>query len=142
MPCPLKVLFDCLFIVLTYTGNARLAGLEKDLHLSGYDYNTVLSVFYISYILLEVPSNAVCKLVGPGWFIPAICLGFGLCSIFTGLVHNISQACAVRFFLGAFEAGVFPGIAYYLSRWYRRSELAFRLAMYLVRTYFLIIRSS
>ncbi|THZ93115.1 putative MFS transporter, partial [Aureobasidium pullulans] len=40
--------------------------------------------------------------------------------------------CAVRFVLGIFEAGMLPGIAYYLSRWYRRSELAFRLALYVV----------
>lgn len=42
------------------------------------------------------------------------------------------QICAVRFLLGIFEAGMLPGIAYYMSRWYRRSELAFRLSMYLV----------
>lgn len=38
----------------------------------------------------------------------------------------------VRFLLGVFEAGMMPGIAYYLSRWYRRSELAFRLSLYIV----------
>lgn len=38
----------------------------------------------------------------------------------------------VRFVLGVFEAGMMPGIAYYLSRWYRRSELAFRLSLYIV----------
>lgn len=97
-----------------YVGNARLAGFEKDLGLRGYDYNTVLSVFYISYIIFEIPSNIVCKLLGPGWFIPAISLGFGLCSIGTAFVNNRAQVCAVRFLLGVFEAGVLPGIAYYL----------------------------
>ena len=38
----------------------------------------------------------------------------------------------MRFLLGIFEAGMLPGIAYYLSRWYRRSELAFRLSLYIV----------
>lgn len=114
------------------SGNARLAGFERDLDMSGYDYNLVLSVFYISYILFEIPSTAMCKWMGPGWFIPATSLGFGICSIFTAIVRTKAQACGVRFLLGIFEAGMFPGIAYYLSRWYRRSELAFRLAMYLV----------
>lgn len=114
------------------TGNARIAGFEKDLGLKGYDYNKVLSVFYISYILFEIPSNMACKWIGPGWFLPAISLGFGICSICTGFVHNIHQAAAVRFLLGVFEAGMMPGIAYYLSRWYRRSELAFRLSLYIV----------
>ncbi|KAL0062873.1 hypothetical protein AAF712_010193, partial [Marasmius tenuissimus] len=43
---------------------------------------------------------------------------------------NMAQAAGVRFVLGIFEAGMLPGIAYYLSRWYRRSELAFRLSVY------------
>lgn len=113
-------------------GNARLAGFEKDLHLKGYDYNKVLSVFYISYIIFEIPSNMACKWVGPGWYIPAISLGFGVCSICTAFVDNIHSASGVRFLLGLFEAGMLPGIAYYLSRWYRRSELAFRLSLYIV----------
>jgi MFS family permease len=113
-------------------GNAKIAGFNKDLKLGGYDYNRILSVFYISYILFEIPSNMVCKIVGPGWFIPSISLGFGICSICTAFVHNIHSASGVRFLLGMFEAGMMPGIAYYLSRWYRRSELAFRLSLYIV----------
>jgi MFS family permease len=73
-----------------------------------------------------------CKWIGPGWFIPSISLGFGICSICTAFVHNIHSASGVRFLLGLFEAGMMPGIAYYLSRWYRRSELAFRLSLYIV----------
>lgn len=42
------------------------------------------------------------------------------------------QICGVRFVLGIFEAGMLPGIAYYMSRWYRRAELTFRLSMYIV----------
>jgi len=113
-------------------GNAKLAGFEKDLHLKGYDYNRVLSAFYISYIIFEIPSNMACKWIGPGWFIPCISLGFGICSFCTAFVHNIHSASGVRFLLGMFEAGMMPGIAYYLSRWYRRSELAFRLSLYIV----------
>lgn len=49
-------------------------------------------------------------------------------------VNNIHSVYAVRFLLGLFEAGMLPGIAYYLSRWYRRSELTFRLAVYCAMT--------
>lgn len=73
-----------------------------------------------------------CKWIGPGWFIPALTLGFGICSLGTAFVHNIHSASGVRFLLGMFEAGMMPGIAYYMSRWYRRSELAFRLSLYIV----------
>ena len=114
------------------SGNARLAGFEKDLGLKGYDYNKVLSAFYISYIIFEIPSNMACKWIGPGWFIPAMFLAFGVCSICTAFVDTVHSVSAVRFLLGLFEAGMLPGIAYYMSRWYRRSELAFRLSLYIV----------
>jgi MFS family permease len=96
------------------------------------DYNAVLSVFYVSYIIFEIPCNILCKKIGPGWFIPATSLAFGICSLGTAFVQTFSQVCAVRFLLGIFEAGMLPGIAYYMSRWYRRSELAFRLSLYIV----------
>lgn len=120
------------FIDRANIGNARLAGFEADLGLVGYDYNFILSVFYIAYIIFEIPSNMLCKIIGPGWFIPGISLGFGICSICTAFVHNRAECAGVRFVLGIFEAGMLPGIAYYLSRWYRRRELALRLAMYVV----------
>ncbi|KAI9640997.1 hypothetical protein NHQ30_010424 [Ciborinia camelliae] len=120
------------FIDRANIGNAKLAGLEKDLKLVGYDYNRVLSAFFISYIIFEIPANMACKWIGPGWFIPATSLAFGICSIATAFVHNIHTVSAVRFLLGIFEAGMLPGIAYYLSRWYRRSELSFRLSLYMV----------
>lgn len=73
-----------------------------------------------------------CKWIGPGWFIPATTLGFGIVTVTFAFVRDIHAACGVRFLLGIFEAGMLPGIAYYLSRWYRRSELVFRLALYVV----------
>jgi MFS family permease len=97
-----------------------------------YDYSTVLSAFYVSYIIFEIPCNILCKRIGPGWFIPATTLMFGICSICTAFVQNMAAASGVRFLLGIFEAGMLPGIAYYLSRWYRRRELAFRLSLYIV----------
>jgi MFS family permease len=92
----------------------------------------VLSIFYISYIIFEIPSNMACKYFGPGWFIPTISLAFGICSIATAFVTSFSAVAGVRFLLGLFEAGMLPGIAYYMSRWYRRRELAVRLSLYIV----------
>lgn len=114
------------------TGNARIAGLDVDLGMTGLDYNATLSIFYVSYIIFEIPSNILCKIIGPGWFIPLLTVLFGICSICTAYVNNVPQVMAVRFLLGVFEAGMLPGIAYYLSRWYRRSELTFRLSLYIV----------
>jgi MFS family permease len=106
--------------------------MTKDLKLKGNDYNVVLSAFWVSYILFEIPSNMVCKIIGPGWYIPTLTLGFGITSVCMAFTHNISDASGVRFLVGMFESGMMPGIAYYLSRWYRRSELTFRLSLYIV----------
>lgn len=127
-----SLLYLFCFIDRANIGNAKIAGFEKDLGLVGYDYNMILSAFYISYILFEIPSNICCKWMGPGWFIPGICLGFGVLSLCTAFVQNKAQAAAVRFLLGVFESGTLPGIAYYLSRWYKRAELSFRLSLYMI----------
>ncbi|KAL0057868.1 hypothetical protein AAF712_015475 [Marasmius tenuissimus] len=126
-----SLLYLLCFIDRANIGNARLAGFETDLGLRGYDFNVVLTSFYISYIVFEIPCNILCKMIGPGWFIPMITLLFGAVSVATAFVDNMAQAAGVRFILGLLEAGMLPGIAYYLSRWYRRSELAFRLSVYI-----------
>lgn len=134
MPLAALMFLFC-FIDRSNIGNARLAGLEDDLGMSGLDFNSVNSIFYISYIcyiLFEIPSSLLCKLVGPGWVLPSLTLGFGLVSIGSGYVNNYSQMAACRFLLGMFEAGLMPGLSYYLSRWYRHSELTLRLSLYIV----------
>jgi hypothetical protein len=87
-------------LITVEIGNAKLAGFEKDLGLEGLDYNIVLSVFFVSYIVFEIPSNLMCKWIGPGWWLPGIEIGFGICSVATAFVNNIHEACGVRFLLG------------------------------------------
>lgn len=115
-------------------GNAKIVGFEKDLNMHGYDYNLVLTIFYIAYILFEIPCNLACKWIGPGWFLPIATIGFGVMTICMAFIQGMASAYAVRWFLGIFEAGMLPGIAYYLSRFYRRSELTFRLSLYVAMT--------
>ncbi|KAF4473020.1 major facilitator superfamily transporter [Fusarium albosuccineum] len=126
------VLYLFCFIDRTNIGNARLANFEEDLGLKGNDFNLVLSVFYVSYAVFEIPATLLCKVMGPGWFIPLTTLLFGVCTVGTAFVETRGQVLACRFLLGIFEAGMLPGIAYYLSRWYRRAELSFRLGLYMV----------
>jgi sugar phosphate permease len=128
----ISLLYLFCFIDRANIGNAKLAGLEEDLGLTGNDYNAVLSIFYISYIIFEIPSTMACKWVGPGRYLPALTLCFGICSLGTAFVHNIQAISGIRFLLGAFEAAMMPGMAYYLSRWYRRSELTFRISLYII----------
>ena len=55
---------------------------------------------------------------------------WGICTVCQGCVHNFSGLAAVRWFLGMAEAGLFPGINYYLSAWYKRTELGIRSAVF------------
>ncbi|TLD15420.1 uncharacterized protein PgNI_02140 [Pyricularia grisea] len=125
------LMFLFCFIDRANIGNARLASFESDLGLKGNDFNSVNSIFFIPYILLEVQINILCKRVGPGWFLPTITILFGLITIASSWVNSYAQLAVCRFLLGLAEAGLMPGLSYYLSRWYRRSELIFRLSMYI-----------
>lgn len=114
-----------------YQGNARIAGLERDLGLRGYEFNVALTCYSAAYASVQIPATICCKWIGPGWFLPGVTLAFGIASICTGLVRTSGQLFAVRCLVGVFESGLMPGIAYYLSRWYRRAELGFRLSFYI-----------
>ncbi|KAH7033218.1 major facilitator superfamily domain-containing protein [Microdochium trichocladiopsis] len=112
-------------------GNARILGLERDLELQyGYRFNIATSIFYIIYLTVEVPSNILLKRIGGRFYIPALVVGFGLMSLCTAFVHTFSQLCALRALLGIFEGGAMPGIAFYLSSFYKREELYFRVGIY------------
>ena len=111
-------------------GNARIQGMAKDLKLIGYRFNWASSIFYIVYLLVEVPSNIILKRVDPKWYLPMLVVGFGFVSMCTAFVHNFTQLCVARAFLGIFEGGAMPGFAWYLSSFYKRKELYFRIGIY------------
>ena len=111
-------------------GNAKIEGLQKDLHLTNGQYNTTLTIFFISYAVFEPITNVLLKRLQPRIFIPIIMVLWGLVMTLMGLVENYSGLLAARWFLGLAEAGLFPGIAYYLSCWYKRSEFGVRMAIF------------
>ncbi|KAG8627338.1 hypothetical protein KVT40_004821 [Elsinoe batatas] len=113
-----------------YLLNARIQGLGTDLKLVGYQFNWALTVFYVVYGLVEVPSNILLERIGPRWWIPFLVVGFGLISLCTAFVKNFEQLMAMRALLGLFEGGTMPGIAFYLSCFYRRQELLFRIGIF------------
>lgn len=73
----LFVLFLLFFLDRINIGNARLQGLEKDLNMSGHDYNIALFIFFIPYILCEVPSNLFLKKVAPSTWLSGIIFAWG-----------------------------------------------------------------
>ncbi|KAK1232371.1 hypothetical protein PQX77_004493 [Marasmius sp. AFHP31] len=110
-------------------GNAKIAGIEKDLHLVGFDYNIALTVFYIFYIATEIPSNLALKHFG-SWWLAAMVTTFGLVAIGTAFVTTYGGLLVTRVFLGMAEGGTLSGLTYLLSRYYRRSELVLRVGIF------------
>ncbi|KAJ8119254.1 hypothetical protein ONZ43_g3758 [Nemania bipapillata] len=124
------ILYLLCFLDRINIGNARIQGMTEDLNLIGYRFNIATSIFYVIYLLVEVPSNILLKRIGPRWYIPSLVFGFGLVSIATAFVKTYEQLIGVRVLLGVFEGGTFPGIAFYLSSFYKREELYFRVGIY------------
>ena len=96
-------------------GNAKIQGLTKDLNMTGVDYNIALFMFFILYILLEVPSNIILKRMRPSIFISSIMLGWGIITICQGVTQSFAGLVICRVIIGAFEAGFFPGCIYLLN---------------------------
>lgn len=115
---------------LANIGNARLAGLEEDLGMEGHDYNNTLTIFFISYALAEPATNVLLKRLTPRVFFTAIIVSWGICMTLMGTVTSYAGLLVARFFLGLTEAGLYPGANYYLSCWYKRSELGIRTATF------------
>ncbi|KAH8167521.1 hypothetical protein CIB48_g687 [Xylaria polymorpha] len=126
----ITILYLLCFLDRINIGNARIQGMTEDLNLIGYRFNIATSIFYVIYLLVEVPSNILLKRVGPRWYIPALVFGFGSVSIGTAFVKTYEQLIGVRVLLGVFEGGTFPGIAFFLSSFYKREELYFRIGIY------------
>ncbi|KAH7076523.1 major facilitator superfamily domain-containing protein [Paraphoma chrysanthemicola] len=118
------------FLDRSNIGNARLAGLEADLGMRGWDYATAVSVFFPFYIVSEVPSNLAMKKFRPSIWIPSIMVAWGVVMTLMGLVHNYEGLLASRMMLGLAEGGLFPGVTYYITLWYRRHECGLRIAIF------------
>ncbi|KAE8350320.1 major facilitator superfamily domain-containing protein [Aspergillus coremiiformis] len=119
------------FIDRVNIGNARLLGLEKELELSGLRFNIALMCLFVSYCVVELPSNILCKVIGGHVYIPTLVLCFGIITTFTSLVEHEGGLYACRFLLGVFEGGISPGLVFMLSIFYRRHELGFRTSVYI-----------
>ncbi|KAI0254773.1 MFS general substrate transporter [Lactifluus subvellereus] len=115
---------------MCYFSVARIKGFEADLHLKGQQFNTVLSVFYVGYILMQIPSNLFLNYIGrPSIYLPTCMVLWGVISCLTGTTQSFTGALLTRFFLGFVEATFIPGALFLLSKWYKRSELGLRTAL-------------
>ncbi|KAF5364685.1 hypothetical protein D9758_005600 [Tetrapyrgos nigripes] len=123
--------YTLLFLDRNNIGNARTAGLEKDLGLHTFDFNIGNCLFYLGYVLFEVPCGLMVKRFG-FWLVPASVLAFGIITLSMAFITDRAGFFVTRMLLGLAESFSMPGISYLLTRYYRRRELTSRLGCFMV----------
>ncbi|KXL44021.1 hypothetical protein M433DRAFT_144625 [Acidomyces richmondensis BFW] len=130
----LCVLYLLAFLDRVNIANANVYGMSKQLNLTGDKYNVALVIFFVPYVLFEIPSNILLKHFKPRVWLSLNMFLFGFTTIMQGIVKNYSSLLATRFFLGLFETGMFPGCFYLIGMWYRRSEAQKRYSFFFSST--------
>lgn len=107
------------------------ATMNRDLHFSPAVYGWGAGVFFIGYALLETPSNYILHRVGARLWIARIMVSWGIVSASMAFVRDETSFYALRFLLGAAEAGFMPGVILYLTYWFPQAQRARILAAFL-----------
>jgi MFS family permease len=118
------------FLDRSNIGNARIAGMEKDLNFKEGDYDWLLTIFYISYICFGFLA-IMWKVVPPHYWATFCVFTWGLVSTVQAASSSWGAMMALRFIMGASEVAYGPGIPFLLSFFYLRDELGFRSGLFL-----------
>ncbi|KAJ7043747.1 MFS general substrate transporter [Mycena alexandri] len=125
-----SLLYLLSFLDRTSIGNAKLYNLEKDLKISDTQYLLSLTVFFISYAIFEVPSNIFLKRLRPSVWFAFLMVMWGIIMTLQGVAQNFGGLVGLRWMLGTFEAGLYPGFVHAFRSWYKRKELGIRTALF------------
>lgn len=126
----LSALYLLAFLDRSNIGNARIAGMATDLHLTSSKYDWLLTIFYISYITFA-PLAIFWKIVPPHRWAAGCVFVWGLVSTVQAGVHSWGGMMALRFIMGAAEVAYGPGVPYLLSFFYLREEIGLRAGLFL-----------
>jgi MFS transporter, ACS family, tartrate transporter len=113
--------------------NVGFASLQMNaaLGFSATTYGLGAGIFFLSYVVFEIPSNVVLARIGARLWIARIMISWGLVSSAMMFVESARGFFALRFLLGMAEAGFFPGIIFYLTRWFPVAERARTIALFM-----------
>ncbi|KAL8664368.1 MAG: hypothetical protein Q9168_007914 [Polycauliona sp. 1 TL-2023] len=129
------VLFIALLYMLGFLdrsniGNAKVAGMSKDLNLTSSQYEWTLRSFYITYVLFEwMP--ILYTVLSPSKYIALCVLAWGIIASLQALATSYASLCILRALLGISEAAFSPGVPVFLAFFYKRDELAFRIGLFI-----------
>ncbi|MDC6274292.1 MFS transporter [Lacticaseibacillus paracasei] len=127
---PFCLLYFLAFLDRVNVSNAKVYGIEKALGLHGNQFATALTVFFVPYIVFEVLSNYLIKIIKPHVWLSVMIFLFGLVTLLVAWSKNFGGLVVCRLFLGIFEAGSFPAIFYIIANFYTSGESLKRIAFF------------
>ncbi len=127
----LGLLYFFAFLDRVNVGFAALT-MNADLGISAAAFGIGSGIFFIGYILCEVPSNVMLERFGARLWIARIMISWGVLSAAMAFVQGPKSFYAVRFLLGIAEAGFFPGIIFYLTCWFPSQHRARIIALFMI----------
>ncbi|PYH67421.1 putative MFS transporter [Aspergillus vadensis CBS 113365] len=110
--------------------NANSDNLLGDLNLTTNDYNNAQNMYRVGFLIAEIPSQMLGKAIGPDRWIPVQIILWSFASGGQFFMHNRAGFFACRFFIGLFMGGFIPDSILYLSYFYTKAEMPFRLALF------------
>lgn len=119
------------FIDRTNIGMAK-ATMSVDIGLSATAFGLGAGLFFLTYAVLEIPSNLFLTRIGARRWIARIMITWGILSCGMAFVTGPTSFYVMRLLLGAAEAGLYPGIIYYLTLWFGREERAKATGLFLL----------
>ncbi|MEU5656335.1 MFS transporter [Streptomyces sp. NPDC047737] len=111
------LMFFVNYLDRTAVSFAEPNGMGQDLALTAAQFGFASGVFFIGYIILEVPSNMALHKFGARRWLARIMVSWGVVALLFTWVQNSEQLYTLRFLLGVAEAGFFPGAILFLSQW-------------------------
>ena len=108
--------------------------MSADLGFSDRVYGLGVSMFFLTYVLFEIPGAIIVERWSARKWIARIMISWGIVTILTGFVHTSGQFFAARFFLGIAESSFFPGMIVYLTHWFRQQERSRAIACFYIAT--------
>jgi ACS family tartrate transporter-like MFS transporter len=117
--------------------NIGIASLQMNraLGFSATTYGFGAGIFFLSYVIFEIPSNMILARIGARVWIARIMISWGLVSVGMMFVRSAPALYVLRFLLGAAEAGFFPGIIFYLTHWFPERQRARAFALFMTAVF-------
>lgn len=125
------VLYFVNYLDRTNLGIAR-THISAELQLSATMFGLAAGIFFIGYVLVEIPSNLALERFGARRWLARIAVSWGLVAAAIGFAPNAATLLVLRFLLGVAEAGLFPGVIFYLTRWFPQAYRARVVALFMV----------